>query len=419
MVGSALKTISYSTGLLIDKAGELAGETLQRALRAKDGSLTWTAIRSATPGSTEPVPVGPHLYGGTTGVALFMAAMAKVTGEARYAETAVEILEPLRKRFAALLADPERAAALKLGLGAYYGLGSLAYSFFTVGRLLNRPDLREHAQAMTALATDERIAGDTWYDLMFGGAGWLLVLLAIREASTDEGERARLLAQAAAVGERLAAARASHEGQPAAWYTTPEFPPMTGYSHGAAGIVYALAKLHRITGDAALGAAIEDGLRFERSHFDPERGNWRDLRYPTEQIYGETWCHGAPGIGLGRLAMAFYPDEMLAAEAGIGLETAVKRGRREIDHLCCGNLGRADILLAAAELSGQGAWREEGIKVALQVIDRAERSGYRWMPKSEGEFFDPSFFNGASGAGYTFLRFAAEPGTLPSVLLLE
>lgn len=415
------KVMTFSQDTLIAKAKLLGDEILAGAKRASDGSPAWVAMRpTGTPGENNLVPIGPHLYGGSCGIALFLAGLAKVTGEERYAAGAESVLEPLRRRFVDLLNDSERADRLNLGLGAYFGLSSLIYTFHTAGRLQSRPEWCEHAAAMTDLATEKRIAADTWYDLTFGGAGFILVLLRMRDATNDAARRGRFLSLALTSARHLADARKSHEGLPPAWYTTPDAPPMTGYSHGAAGIVYALSSLNQCQPEPWLEAAIRDGLEFERSQYRPDLHNWRDMRY-EDSVYGETWCHGAPGIGLGRAAMVgHFQDEGLENEAEIGLAGAISLGRRGIDHVCCGNLGRAEILLSAAQLLQRDELLQEGRKVVLQVIDRAERIGvYRWLPKAEGDHFDPAFFNGAAGAGYCFLRYATEPGTLPSVFLLE
>ena len=51
-------------------------------------------------------------------------------------------------------------------------------------------------------------------------------------------------------------------------------------------------------------AAASECLAFEDSSYDAERHNWPDLRGGGAPTFPCQWCHGAPGIGLARLAMA-------------------------------------------------------------------------------------------------------------------
>jgi lantibiotic modifying enzyme len=95
---------------------------------------------------------------------------------------------------------------------------------------------------------------------------------------------------------------------------------LTGFSHGAAGVAYALLKLFAVTQqEEFLGAACE-GIGYERSVFIPDVRNWPDLRklvqvqegIPISYVSG--WCHGATGIGLARLGIhppSFRGGELL------------------------------------------------------------------------------------------------------------
>src|SRR6185295_9706431 len=58
------------------------------------------------------------------------------------------------------------------------------------------------------------------------------------------------------------------------------FGNLTGYSHGAGGIGWALLELYRVTGETRFREAGEAAFQYERHWFDPETGNWPDLRDP-------------------------------------------------------------------------------------------------------------------------------------------
>src|SRR5438270_801706 len=83
--------------------------------------------------------------------------------------------------------------------------------------------------------------------------------------------------------------------------------PLTGFSHGTAGISWALLELAAKTGEQRFQAAALSGIAYERALFSASAGNWPDLRVPDTDanpepgVFPVAWCHGAPGIGLARL----------------------------------------------------------------------------------------------------------------------
>ena len=109
---------------------------------------------------------------------------------------------------------------------------------------------------------------------------------------------------------------------------TPGERHLLGLAHGASGIALALAELGAATGRSDFLAAAKEAVVYERAYFRPAEGNWPDLRSfvqvgPTGEAPSMlAWCHGAPGIGLARLALIpLLPDEPAIREEA---ETAVR-----------------------------------------------------------------------------------------------
>jgi len=209
------------------------------------------------------------------------------------------------------------------------------------------------------------------------------------------------------------------DNQPAGWRTLPWCSPLGGFSHGAAGICYALFRLYERTKDEALWEAAREGLVFERDLYDPAKKNWRDLRSPKAG-FSVCWCHGAPGVALGRIAALHIMDsEEIRAEINDGLETTRTAALDDLDHVCCGNFGRVEVLHYAARKLGRPDLLEEAFGLAERVLQRARSRGrYGWDQDPTVKIFDPSFFTGAAGLGYSLLRLA-RPDLLPCVLLLD
>lgn len=380
-------------GGFLDIALDLAETIRSRALRGRDGRLAWIGPRFLAGGETfELAPLGSDLYGGTGGIALFFAALERIAGGG-WGELALRCALPGASR------DPD-------GIGGLVGLGARIYTLVALGEILGVPEPIREAHRVAARITPERIAADTRLDVTLGTAGALLALLALEAALPADRPVGPDPLELAAVCVRHLLARRLPGSQ--AW-ASPGRPPETGFAHGAAGIAYALARYAMRTGDGEALAAAAQGIAFER----------RSL-LDTDKNVRTTWCRGVPGIALARLgALDAWADADIHAEIRAGLAAARGSALTPMDHLCCGNLGRADILLEAGEILAEAELADTARDLAGQVLARAAaRGGLSWLPSGQVSAFAPSLFRGAAGAGYTLLRLAA-PDHLPCVLRLE
>jgi lantibiotic modifying enzyme len=219
--------------------------------------------------------------------------------------------------------------------------------------------------------------------------------------------------------------RISSDNAPRAWKTIYE-KPLTGFAHGAAGIAYALLRLYAVTGDSAYKEAAQEAIDYERMHFNPEAANWRDLRYrgkehhPNALEFQVRWCHGAAGIGLGRLGgLSILDTAQIRQDIEAALHTTENHSWVDIDHLCCGRFGRIETLLVGATKLERPELLESARQKAAVLAQTAARAGgYRLFPNLPPQVFMPTFFVGTAGIGYQLLRLA-HPQLLPSVLLWE
>ena len=224
--------------------------------------------------------------------------------------------------------------------------------------------------------------------------------------------------QATACGYHLLNNRTKSESGFRAWATL-EGKLATGLSHGAAGIAYALLRLYKTTLDPVFLEAAEEAIAYERSVFSPNAGNWQDVR-EDKPSFMTSWCHGAPGIGLARLgSLAILDTPEIRQEIAVALNTTQQLGLQAIDHLCCGNLGRIEVLLVAATKLPQPELGETAQKQTAWVVARAKQRGaFCLFPDIAGDIYNPGFFQGTAGIGYELLRLGY-PDLLPSVLLWE
>jgi len=385
-----------------------------------DGRCNWVGAISGydARGSLAVASLGGDLYGGTAGVALFLAeACVRLDDEAVRATALGAVRHALDH---ADRIDREHRD------GLYLGPIGIAYAAIRVAGLLDAASVR--ASACDVLRRwrqdDERSASA---DLMSGSAGAVAGMVALI-GLVDEPW---LVDEATRSGDRLID---QAEKTPAGWCWTPPgsgtMYPLCGLAHGAAGIGHALAELFGVTGEGRFGNAAERAFDYERSWFDPETGTWPDLRGVARRAgrdapmpTADSWCNGAPGIALSRIRAAEVLGSMaLLDDAELALAACERHARELLAHapsdfsLCHGAAGVGDVLLFAppgptgrrADLAGE---------IGRRGIER--HHGPRASPFAcgapRGE--TPGLLLGYAGIGMFYLRLLDRQ--VPSPLLVR
>jgi len=130
-------------------------------------------------------PTSYSLYSGCTGIALFLAALEKTTGGAGFRDLCLGAVRPLCQS----LQDRRGASTLGrlLGIGGALGLGGVIYGLARIGQFLSSDELVESAELAQSLVDSELVGGDALFDVLGGGAGTILGLLALYDVSGDAG----------------------------------------------------------------------------------------------------------------------------------------------------------------------------------------------------------------------------------------
>jgi lantibiotic modifying enzyme len=190
-------------------------------------------------------------------------------------------------------------------------------------------------------------------------------------------------------------------------------------SHGAAGFAYALASLAAAAGRDDFAQAAAECVAFENSSYDAGHKNWPDRRGDEEPSWPCQWCHGAPGIGLARIATAKQSgvdSKILQADIKNALGCVEQGWLGQVDTLCCGALGSIEFFCEAADALDRGDLRELASRRLMTVLQTAASTGeFRW--NSGNRRFNLGLFRGLAGVGYTSLR--QVDGSLPNVLIWE
>jgi type 2 lantibiotic biosynthesis protein LanM len=397
---------------LVAEADRIADELARLAIR-RGSSAAWIGLDWL--GDSEVwhlVPLGLDLYNGNSGIALFLAAHASVTGSKQSAELAQAAIRHVRSK---LKARHSARTARSLGLGGGTGLGSIIYAMSVIADCLNNGDLLADASAAAELFTEDLIAADKRLDLLSGSSGAIVALLRLYR-DTQSGD---VLARATRCGEQLLAqprigpvGRRSWRAQGAIQHA------LNGMSHGAAGFAYALTSLSAATGGEEFARAAEECIAFENASYDEAHSNWSVNGADAEAAWLSHWCHGAAGIGLARVGMskcgAKHPSLLVDVRNALtGMERVWPS---DLDSLCCGTLGNIEFLFEAADVIGQSELRELALERLMQVLETARANGdYRWSI-GHGRY-NLGLFRGLAGVGYTCLR--RVDAVLPNVLLWE
>ena len=406
-------TQSLDSTSLAAEATQIAATIAQHST-IKDKSAAWVGLDWL--GGSEVgqlVTLGPDLYNGTSGIALFLAAHALYASDSFSRELAFKALVSTRLQ----IAQPSAPRwARGLGIGGASGLGSVVYALTVTSELLAEPSLLQDALTVSNLFSNELIAADRSLDVIAGSAGAILGLLALyRKTQSKE-----VLAKAIACGEHLLRQPRLGEAGKRSWAILGiSESPLTGFSHGAAGFAYALSSLAQLSRCEEFEVAAQECVAYEDSCYNKDLFNWPDLRAADATVFPSQWCHGAIGIGLARTASSRAGKAKVTknvSDINHAVQNTTVNWPQHVDTLCCGTLGAIEFLAEAGELLNQPTLGHLSDQRLTQIIvNRHEQGDYAW--NAGGTAFNLGLFRGLSGVGYTILR-KLNP-QLPNILIWE
>lgn len=381
------------------------------ALRGEDDA-TWLGVTLINDRNWALMPLGIDLYSGLGGVMLYLVYLGKLTNDERY-----DVLA--RAAFKTFSRQLEQHKLFK-SVGGFGGSGGLIYTYTHLSVLWEQPELLNQLDSIIE-TLPECIEQDQELDIIGGTAGCLLSLINLYKLAPSE----RTLAAAICCGDHLVA-KALRMERGIAWMNgLPASAPLAGFSHGAAGIAWALASLAELTGEERYQTAAMEAVEYERSIYSTAHENWPDLRamesFRQRGIneglhYPVTWCHGAPGVGLARLMMLQQrPDPDVRCEVEAAIRTTSKSGFGLNHSLCHGDLGNLDLLILAAESFDGPELKSQVDKFAASILENIEDHG--WTTGIPSGVESPGLMTGLAGIGYGLLRLL-DPARVPSVMVL-
>jgi lantibiotic biosynthesis protein len=400
-------------------ATEIA-DHLERSAFEYGEEATWMGTQRTTDDDSSVVQtsygaVGPTLYGGTSGIALFLAEMFSRTRSPRTAALTASAMHYARARIESV----PRASRF----GFYGGRLGVIYSLARVSKLIERDELLADARTrLRVLLAD--LDDDFLFDVVLGAAGAIPALLVLRR----ELEMEECLDAARALGDAIVrGGERRDDGWSWGARATGEVfaRNLTGFAHGASGIGWALWELFAATGDSSYAAAARGAFGYEARWFSAARDNWPDFREHDGEAepapHAVSWCHGAPGIGLARLRAlrvvnepAYRADLQAAVRATVRCLTDPDEQWEMNYSLCHGQLSLAEFLREASAHVDDPRGLLVADAIITSGIERHETHPGRWA-SGVGRGANPSLMVGQAGIGYAYLRFA--DARVPSMLL--
>ncbi len=401
---ASVRQISPPATTSLEAAKRIAERLLELAIRDAQGQVEWLGMDLGADGERFSFgPVGLSLYGGSIGINyLLQRLQAQQVSVADADADAIQdaILQPLR----ALIDHPSDDGRRRWWRDQPLGLSGC-------GGLLLALELGGHqgmANDLLTSALPRFIESDQQLDVIGGCAGLIGSLLRLGTESA--------LKLALRAGDHLV----TQQNTEGAWSSSPRQQALLGFSHGVAGYAAALAHLDTFSDDGRYRTAATAALSYERARFNQEAGNWPDYRSIANAPGSKganfmvSWCHGAPGIALGRACLwgTELWDQKCAEEIAVGLKTTAASQALQADHLCCGSMG----LMVLLEMLSLGPWpiddqlRSHCLDVATQYRRQAlhrcstEQIELRGFGTKEGILVLPGFFTGLSGMGLGLLE---------------
>ncbi len=374
----------------------------------------------------------PDLYTGTAGVVLFLVELARATGDESWLLEAAAGAEWL----IAGLPDALGTGGEQWQAGLYTGVAGIGFAIHQVSKSLDKENYRKGTERCLELvhaAAKPAGAGVEWdpgLDVMAGSAGTILYLLHMAKELNRPASRELALK----AGMRLAELGIPDSdpktgGRKWRLANDPEATRlMPNFSHGTAGIAYALATLHLETGSKEPLDAALAGARYLQSVANTEGEGCLIFHHEPEpdgrNLYYLGWCHGPAGT-----VRLFYQlakaDKTAKDDAWMGW---VRRGTRSIAASgipekqtpgfwnnagqCCGLAGVADLFLRLHKATGEGLDFPRKVGEALLAKATAEGEGLKWIHaehrvRPDYVYAQTGYMQGAAGIGMLLLHLDA------------
>lgn len=362
--------------------------------------------------------LGPEVYGGTSGIALFLAKCFSYTKDRIFRSVAEGAIHQALARADELPHQTQTSF--------YSGILGVAYAAIEVGSALNSPELVERGLSLSRRCCVVK-ASEQMLDVISGCGSGIPVFLHLYKGFHDS----QFLTAAVSLGEQIVN-QADQKEEGWSWQTSAPSEAsrnLCGYGHGTAGIGLALLELHAVTKCSRFLEGANEAFDYEKTHFDVGEQNYPDFRLSPQArksagpSFMAAWCHGAPGIALSRIrAYELTRVEQYRDEADIALQSTIRslskiNGNYQSNYsLCHGIGGNASILLYASRVFPHDEYRRMAIDAGLSGIEHYPKSRVPWTCGIQHGGRTPNLMLGTAGVGYFYLNLYSSEVNVPLLI---
>ncbi|HEY1835588.1 MAG TPA: lanthionine synthetase LanC family protein [Candidatus Saccharimonadales bacterium] len=367
------------------------------------------------------------LYGGVSGIVLFLIELYRQTGDKKYLKVAKEAMHWV---------DWYCERHPTNNYAFISGRMGVSFAYLKLHETTNEKKYLTKALRM-AKGSPTFLEAPHVNDFINGFAGTTLALIHLHAATREQWVLDDIQKY---VNELLQNAR--FDGWGLYWDSSHyEIRPLCGFSHGPSGIGFVFLELGHYFKNPTFYYVAELAFKYEDQYFDRRMGNWPDFRLDLHTsdkvreyeaaykkgnvdalerpLYTNVWCHGAAGIGMARL-------RALSLIKNASYDATVKRVLKKTQHssdrsytLCHGKGGNVDLFIEDYLQRKNDTALGAANAAATQAIDQQKQAGKyaSGLPHAiTAGPEDPSLFNGIAGVGYFMLR-VANPEAVPSLLV--
>jgi hypothetical protein len=371
------------------------------------------------------------IYGGVSGIVLFLLELYRQTKNEKYLNSAIEGIRWVENY-------------CKDNYSDYYafftGRMGVSYTFIKMFEVTGDSNYLEKALNIAKQCSNFLNSSYTVDDLINGTSGILLGLLHLHSATGE-----KWILETIELFIKHLIGKAHHGPKGLYWdRSDKQIKGLCGFSHGAGGIGFVFLELGHYFQNEAFYWIAEQAFLYESNFYDESKKNWQDLRKGiyTEKDYEEhkkaylennldfftkggdmnAWCHGSAGIGLSRLRAfellkkSLYENEISLAINKTKTTDIELENSRQTFTLCHGSGGNSELFLEAYRMFKDENYLSLAEKVATRALKLKKDkniylSGYAYSKTLE----DTSLFMGNAGIGYFYLKLL-EPLKVPSIL---
>ncbi|KXH80333.1 MULTISPECIES: type 2 lanthipeptide synthetase LanM family protein [Bacillus] len=383
---------------LKEKAIEIVEHLKKKAVIGWDSqNLSWINT-SIINGKFHLIPMNDSLYDGLSGISLMYLSLWKITKEDDYLTTAERIVSDIMSRIDSTKND--------IPIGAFTGFSSILYTVLNFYALTDKAVYALYAKKLILIIRN-KLPKERFLDVISGIAGTLIVLIRYYELTRE----LEILELAKKCGDLIINKAIKVSSQEVGWITIDK-KPLSGFSHGNAGIIFALHLLNKHINSKKIKDIINKGLQFEVNNKYQSR--WNDLRTSKPDSDIEAWCHGSAGILLSRLELQSSDDNYVTNQSKIDIDHAISNikqsGFGKEQNLCHGDIGNALITLKYAQYTQEEKWN-------LILQDYFSKVIPAYILELQNNIQPPGLMTGLAGVVYGLLLFY--DSRLPNVLTLE